>query len=106
MLPPHDYNPTTCLWERLGFNVILNHHVSERFRLTKLCMVIMLGNMENERTFPTWPSSKQSSKITLLHIWTLLSQYMCRNSMTYKNFPFYLIICDWNEHQLQYGVDA
>jgi hypothetical protein len=50
MLPPHDYNPITCLWERLGFNVILNHHLSKWFKLAKLCMVMVLGNMENERT--------------------------------------------------------
>jgi len=27
MLPPHDYNPTTRLWERIDFSAILHHHV-------------------------------------------------------------------------------
>jgi hypothetical protein len=51
MLPPCDCNPTTHLWERLGFNVILNHHLFGWFKLAKFCMVTVLDNMEDERTF-------------------------------------------------------
>ncbi len=31
MLPPLDYNPNTCLWEKLGSNNILNHQLSKWF---------------------------------------------------------------------------
>jgi len=51
MLPPHDYNIATHLWERLGSNVILNHHLFDWFKLTKLGMVMVLGSMEDECTF-------------------------------------------------------
>jgi len=69
MLPPHDCNPTTHLWERLGSNVILNHHLFIWFKLAKFCMVV-LDNMEMNALFPTWPSSKQSFEIASLRIWT------------------------------------
>jgi hypothetical protein len=82
MLPPHDYNLATHLWERLGSSVILNHHLSEWFKLTKLCMVMVLGSMEDECTFSSLAFIKTSSKIALLCIWTLLFGYMRINFMT------------------------
>jgi hypothetical protein len=51
MLPPHDYNLATHLWKRLRFNVILNHNLFEWFKLGKLCIMMVLGSMEDERTF-------------------------------------------------------
>jgi hypothetical protein len=49
MLPPHDYNPTTQLWERIDFSAILNHCMSQWFILTKMYMV--MGNVEDKHTF-------------------------------------------------------
>lgn len=49
MLPPHDYNPTTRLWERINFSAILNHHMSQWFVLTKMSM--SMGNVEDKHIF-------------------------------------------------------
>jgi len=66
MLPPHDYNPITCLWERLGSNVTLNHCFSEWFKLAKLCMVMVLGNVEDEHIFSnlTFIKTKLRNRLT------------------------------------------
>ncbi len=49
MLPPHYYNPTTRLWERIDFNAILNHCMSQLFILTKMCM--FMGSVGDKHTF-------------------------------------------------------
>jgi hypothetical protein len=49
MVPPCESNPITKLWERLGSNVIFNHHLSSRFKLVNICMVMVHGSVKDER---------------------------------------------------------
>jgi len=51
MLPPHDCNPTTRLWERFASSAIVSQRLLEWFKLVQLCMVMIIGNVEDERTF-------------------------------------------------------
>lgn len=82
LLLPHDYNPITRLWERLGFSVIVNHHIFEWFKLAKLCMVMVMGNVKNKCTFSnlTFIKTKFWNHFTT-HL-NLVFKCMCRNSMT------------------------
>jgi hypothetical protein len=90
MLPPHDCNPITCLWERLRSNVTLNHRLSKWFKIAKLCMVIVLGNLEDESTFSnlTFIKTKLQNCLTThldLIVWMYVHKFY-----DLKSFSFYL----------------
>jgi len=51
MLLQNDVNPTTCLWERIVPSRNLNQKLCKWFKMTKLCNVLVLGNVEDECTF-------------------------------------------------------
>jgi hypothetical protein len=53
MKPPHDCNPTTQMWRRFVFNVILKDRNFKYFKLVELTIVVVLGSVEDEHTFPT-----------------------------------------------------
>ncbi len=94
MLPPHDCNLTTHLWERIGSNVILNHHMFEWFKLVKLCMVMVLGNMEDERTFSNMAFIKKKLQNCLTtHLNFVVWMYAQKFNDLKKCF-FYLVIHD------------
>lgn len=51
MLPPHNYNSTTRMWQLFKSSTILNHHILEWIILVMLCMVMVerLGiHLDNE----------------------------------------------------------
>jgi hypothetical protein len=51
MLLPHDCNPTTRLWGRFASSAVVSQWFSERFKLVQLYMVMIIDNVEDERTF-------------------------------------------------------
>jgi len=51
MLLPHDCNSIIRMWQLFESNTILNHYILEWFILVKLCMVMVLGNVEDEHVF-------------------------------------------------------
>jgi hypothetical protein len=62
MLPPHDYNPTTYMWRRMANSLILKVKMFEFFKLVELAIVMVLGNVEDERTFSTLTFTKSKLK--------------------------------------------
>jgi hypothetical protein len=46
-------NPLTRLWRRLEASGLLRHKLSEFMKITELAVVIVLGSVEDERTFST-----------------------------------------------------
>jgi hypothetical protein len=51
MEAPHDVNPVTKLWQRLGCNGLLVSRLSEYMRLAEIAITAVLGSAEDERTF-------------------------------------------------------
>jgi len=51
MLLPHNYKPMTRIWQLFESNTIFNHCILEWFILVKLCMVMVLGSVEDEHVF-------------------------------------------------------
>jgi hypothetical protein len=49
---PLDYNPTTKMWARLVAIVIVAHKLLKFLKLMEIAIVMVVGNVENERTFP------------------------------------------------------
>jgi hypothetical protein len=66
MKPPHDYNPTTWMWRRFDSNVILKDMISKYFKLIEFVIVVVLGSVEDERTFSiiTFMKSKLRNLLT------------------------------------------
>jgi len=67
MKPFHDWNPTTQIWRRFASNVILKYRIYEYFKLIELTIVVILGNVENERIFSTitFMKSKLRNRLTI-----------------------------------------
>jgi hypothetical protein len=51
MEPPFDDNPTFCMWQKMVPFAILNQWLSKWFKLVDLCVIIVLGNVQNECFF-------------------------------------------------------
>jgi hypothetical protein len=51
MKPPHDCNPTTRMWKRFVFCLIVKDRIFEYFKLVELTIVVVLGSVENEHSF-------------------------------------------------------
>jgi hypothetical protein len=56
---PHDMNPVTKLWMKLGSNALLLSCLSEYMKVANIAMTAVLGSVDNERTFSTLKFMKQ-----------------------------------------------
>lgn len=92
----HDRNPITQLWERLGTIVIMNHWLFKWLKMTKLCIVMVLGL--TWRTWVLFPTF-----LSWLHIWTLLFKCMDITFIPWKPCLATLAI-GCNDDQVCYGV--
>jgi hypothetical protein len=51
MEEPHDMNPVTNLWTKLGSNALLLSRLSEYMKVANIAVIAVLGSVEDERTF-------------------------------------------------------
>jgi hypothetical protein len=49
--PPFDYNPTTKMWAQLVAIVIVAHKLLKFLKLMEIAIIMVVGNVEDERTF-------------------------------------------------------
>lgn len=54
MSRPFSVNPLTRIWQQLGANTILLVGFPEYFKLAEIAIVLVLGSVEDERTFSTF----------------------------------------------------
>jgi hypothetical protein len=103
MLPPHNCNLMTRMWQLFEFNTILNHCSLEWFFLVKLCMVMVLGSVEDEHVFSnlSFLKSKLQNHLTT-HLNLIVWMYV-QSFYNLESFHFYIVIC---EAQLQYGFNV
>jgi len=102
MFPSHNYNLITWLWERFtsSRNVshwllkwlhqmeFVNHRVLKWFKLVKLYMVMILGGMEDKKSFSSLSFMNNNFKITLLFTLILLWKCMFKAFIPSKPFHF------------------
>ncbi len=96
MLPFHDYNPITLLWERLASSEIVRQWLLKWFKLVQLCMVMIIGNVEDEKTFSNMSFMKNKLHNHLTTHLDLVVRMDAQNFYSLETFPFYTSICDWN----------
>ncbi len=94
MFPLHDYNPTTQLWERLVSSAIMSQWLLEWFKLVQLCMVMIIGNVEDERIFSNMSFMKNKLHNHLTTHLDLVVRMYAQGFYSLETFPFYTSICD------------
>jgi hypothetical protein len=96
----HNVNPTTWLWERIGISVILKRRLSKWFEMTMFCIVLVLGDLEDECTISNLAFMKTKFRNQLTkHLDLILHMYV-QTFYILETFPFNTIIIDWNDNQL------
>jgi hypothetical protein len=103
MLPPHDCNPTTRMWRWMANNQILKLKMYEYFRLVELAIVMVLGSVEDERTFFTFIFMKSKLKNQLTNHFDLVMKMYTQDFFTLQSFPFYMATIEWNEKKYAMG---
>jgi hypothetical protein len=92
MVPPHKSNPITKLWERLGSNVIFNHHLSSWFELVNICMVMVHGSVKDKWKLSNLVFIKNKPQnILIIHIDLVVKMYG-QTFCSLESFPFYITI--------------
>jgi len=98
LLPPHDCNPTTQLWEKFSSSVVLNDQILDWFNFVQLCMVMVLGSVEDEHTFSNLSFMKKKLQNCLKTHLNLVVRTYAQTFYTLEAFPFFMAMCEWNEH--------
>jgi hypothetical protein len=90
----------------LKSNVVLNQHFFEWFKLVNLCMVKVLGNVEDKQMFSNLGILKNN-------LWNWLTTCLDRVVRMHGQkiylldvFPFYIAICERNDTHTLYGVEG
>jgi hypothetical protein len=78
--------------------------MSEFFRLVELVIVMVLGNVEDERTIFTFTFMKSKLRSQLTTHLDLVVRMYAQDFFTFQSFPFYTIITEWNEEKSCYGL--
>jgi hypothetical protein len=92
------------LWEKLGTSGILKQSIYEWFKLVCLCMVMVLGSVEDERMLSNlaFVKSKLWNWLTL-HLDLVVRMY-AHEFYSMETFPFYISIHARKEEQHYYGM--
>jgi hypothetical protein len=66
---------------------------------------MVLGNVEDEKTFfiLTFMKSKLKNRLTT-HL-DLVVKIYAQDFLTFQSFPFYIAITEWNEEKSHYGLE-
>jgi hypothetical protein len=88
MEAPHDVNPVTKLWQRLGCNDLLVSRLSEYMRLAEIAIMAVLGSTEDERTFSNFAFVKNKVRNRLGgHLDTTVKMYS-QGFYDLQSFPY------------------
>ncbi len=67
-------------------------------------MVMVLGSMEDERTFSNLVFMKTKLRNRLMIHLDLVVWMYAQDFYDYGTFPFYAVMKDWQDNQMCYGV--
>jgi hypothetical protein len=90
--PLPNCNPTTKLWGQLASNVIVANKLLEYLKLVELAIIMVLGSVEDERTFSNvnFLKSKLQNQLTI-HL-DLVVKMFAQKNYHMDSFPFYIAI--------------
>jgi hypothetical protein len=97
MEEPRDINPVTKLWEKIGSNALMLNHLSEFFKIADIAVNVVLGSVEDERTFSTLGFMKNKLHNRLGGHLNICVKLFSQPFFTQGNFPYSDAIAFWND---------
>jgi hypothetical protein len=102
---PHDMNPVTKLWTKLGFNSLLLSCLSEYMKVANIVVTAVLGSVEDEHTFSTLKFMKSKLRNRLGgHLDTTMRMFS-QGFYNQETFPYQEAISQWRETRSRVGAD-
>jgi hypothetical protein len=99
---PYDINPVTRLWHSIDANSFLKLALSEYLIVAEMAVVMVLGSVQDERTFSTVSFMKSKLCNRLTTNLPLVCAFKNQNFFTLDTFPFDAAYDSWrNESKRQ-----
>jgi hypothetical protein len=92
---PFDMNPISKLWQILDANALLRVRMSEFFKAAKLCIVTLIGSVEDERTFSNLAFVKNKLRNRLTTNLDIVVKLFAQKFWSLEEFPYQDAITDW-----------
>lgn len=95
MEPPFDHNPLTRIWRTLCANGPLAGRFPSYVKLAEIAVVMVLGSVEDERTFSSVKFLKSQLRNSLdAHLNLVVGMYS-QKIFSLKNFPYEETYTQW-----------
>ena len=101
---PHDVNPVTKLWQKLGCNALLLNKLSEFMKLAQIAVTAILGSCEDERTFSTLSFVKNKVRNRLQENLDTCIRMFSQSWYTLESFPYNVAFDHWREAKERHGA--
>ncbi len=101
-----DVNPTPHMWLKIQSSTFLVQKLNEYMKVAEIAIVMVLGLVEDERTFNNlaFTKSKLCNRLTT-HL-DLCVHMFTYNFYNVTNFPYDAIIATWKEVCIRYHADG
>ena len=93
--PPYDQNLVLKLWQKLGCNGLLLSKLSEFMRLAEIAITIVLGSVEDERTFSSLKFIKSRLRIQLEGNLDTIMRVFSQGYYNLESFPYVDAYSQW-----------
>jgi hypothetical protein len=101
MMKPFDLNPVTSMWRTIEENSYLRWSLSEFIKVAKIATVMVLGSVQDERTFSTVSFIKSKLRNRLTTHLPLVVGIKCQNFYNLQDFPYDAPFNSWHEEAQQ-----
>ena len=105
MEEPRDENPLTKVWVRIGQNTLMLSRLLEYIKVAEIAIAVVLGSVEDERTFSTLSFMKSKLRNRLGGHMDTCVKLFSQSFFTLETFPITKAISSWREERTWRGVD-
>ncbi len=99
-------NPIIHMWLKIQSSTLLVQKLSESMKVVEIAMVMVLGSMEDERTFSNLAFMKNKLCNRLTTHLDLCVHMFTHNFYNVINFPYDVGIATWKEVCMRYHADS
>jgi hypothetical protein len=97
MQKPHHVNPVTKLWRSINANSYLKHSLSEYLKVAEIAIVMVLGSVQDERTFSTVSFMKTKLRNRLTTNLPMVVAFKSQKFYTLDTFPYDATYESWRD---------
>jgi hypothetical protein len=102
---PHDQNPLTKMWQRIGQNALMLNRLSEFIKLCEIAVTVVLGSMEDEHTFSTLGFMKLKLRNRLGSHLDMCVKVFVQQFYNQGTFPYQQAITHWRNERDRRSAD-